>query len=153
MVPLLRNAFFALGLLFLVQVSFSSDLQAFSVAETKIFREGSYTLKMEIQVSGPGKLRKNPVQLSSLKVKIKNERASSQVLKVKTIRAYREPKVYKDIEIREYSISPGQWVTKYFRLPKGKKPFLSDQGFIEIVFENFTIQFSPRKRKFQGPLK
>ena len=153
MVPLLRNAFFALGLLFLVQVSFSSDLQAFSVAETKIFREGSYTLKMEIQVSGPGKLRKNPVQLSSLKVKIKNERASSQVLKVKTIRAYQEPKVYKDIEIREYSISPGQWVTKYFRLPKGKKPFLSDQGFIEIVFENFTIQFSPRKRKFQGPLK
>jgi hypothetical protein len=153
MVPLLRNAFFALGLLFLVQVSFSSVLQAFSVAETKIFREGSYTLKMEIQVSGPGKLRKNPVQLSSLKVKIKNERASSQVLKVKTIRAYREPKVYKDIEIREYSISPGQWVTKYFRLPKGKKPFLSDQGFIEIVFENFTIQFSPRKRKFQGPLK
>ncbi|MBU1209584.1 MAG: hypothetical protein KKH04_22135 [Proteobacteria bacterium] len=153
MVPLLRNAFFTLGLLFLVQVSFSSDLQAFSIAETKIFRQGSYTLKLEIQVSGRGKLRKNPVQLSSLKVKIKNERASSEVLKVKTIRAYQEPKVYKDIETREYSISPGQWVTKYFRLPKGKKPFLSDQGFIEIVFENFTIQFSPRERKFQGPLK
>jgi len=153
MVPLLRNALFALGLLFLVQVSFSSDLQAFSIAEKKIFRQGSYTLKLEIQVSGPGKLRKNPVQLSSLKVKIKNERASSEVLKVKTIRVYQEPKVYKDIEIREYSISPGQWVTKYFRLPKGKKPFLSDQGFIEIVFENFTIQFSPRERKFQGPLK
>lgn len=153
MVPLLRNAFFTLGLLFLVQVSFSSDLQAFSIAETKIFRQGSYTLKLEIQVSGRGKLRKNPVQLSSLKVKIKNERASSEVLKVKTIRAYQEPKVYKDIETREYSISPGQWVTKYFRLPKGKKPFLSDQGFLEIVFENFTIQFSPRERKFQGPLK
>jgi hypothetical protein len=136
MVRLLKNAFFALGLLFLLQISFSSDLQAFSIAETKIIREGAYTLKLEIQVSGPGKLRKTPIQISSLKVKIKNERASS-----------------KDIETAGYPISPGQWVTKYFRLPKGKKLFLNDQGFIEIVFENFTIQFSPRERKFKGPLK
>jgi hypothetical protein len=153
MVRLLKNAFFALGLLFLLQISFSSDLQAFSIAETKIIREGPYTLKLEIQVSGPGKLRKNPIQISSLKVKIKNERASSEVLKVKAIRAYQEPKIYKDIETAGYPISPGQWVTKYFRLPKGKKFFLNDQGFIEIVFENFTIQFSPRERKFKGPLK
>jgi hypothetical protein len=52
MVRLLKNAFFALGLLFLLQISFSSDLQAFSIAETKIIREGPYTLKLEIQVSG-----------------------------------------------------------------------------------------------------
>ena len=151
MVRLLRNAFGALGLLFLLQISLASDLHAFSIAGTKKFREGPYTLQLEIQVKGPGKVRKNPIQISSLKVKIKNERASSQVLKVKAIRAFQEPKIYNDIETRGYSISPGQWVTKNFRLSKEKKPFLSDQGFIAIVFENFNIQFSPRERKFQGP--
>ena len=149
----LRKALWAAGLLGLMQISFSSDLQAFStITETQIFRQGPYTFKLEIQVSGPGKVRKELIQLSSLKVKIKNERASPAVLKVKAIRAFQEPNFFKDLATRSYSISPGQWVTKYLRFSKGKKPFLSDKGFIAIVFENFTIQFSPRERKFKGPL-
>ncbi len=123
MVRLLKNAFFALGLLFLLQISFSSDLQAFSIAETKIFREGPYTLKLEIQVSGPGKLRKNPIQISSLKVKIKNERASSEVLKVKAIRAYQEPKIYKDIETRGLPHLPRTVGDEIFPLTQRKETF------------------------------
>ena len=148
----LRKALWAAGLLALMQISFSSDLQAFSVSETQIFRQGPYTFKLEIQVSGPGKVRKELIQLSSLKVKIKNERTSPAVLKVKAIRAFQESNFFKDLETRSYSISPGQWVTKYLRFSKGEKPFLSDKGFIAIVFENFTIQFNPRERKFKGPL-
>jgi hypothetical protein len=149
MLRLRRKALFALGFFLFLQISFSSDLQAFSISETKKFREGPYTLQVEIQVTGPGKAKRNPMQVSSLKVKIKNERVSSQVLKVQSIRAFQEPKIFTDIETRGYSISPGQWVTKYFRLPKGKKPSLSNEGFIQIVFENFNIQFNPRERKFQ----
>ena len=148
----LRKALWAAGLFGLMQIGFSSDLQAFSIAETQIFRQGPYTFKLEIQVSGAGKIRRELIQISSLKVKIKNERVSSDVLKVKAIRAFQEANVFRDIETRGYSISPGQWVTKYLRLSKGKKPFLSDRGFIAIVFENFTIQFSPQERKFKGPL-
>ena len=146
---LLRNTFWAGSLFFLLQIILSSDLHAFSISETKKFSQGPYILQLEIQVKGPGKAKRNPIQVSSLKVKIKNERASSQVLKVQTIRAFQEPKIFTDIETRGYSISPGQWVTKYFRLPKGKKPFLGDEGFIQIVFDRFNIQFSPREKKFQ----
>jgi hypothetical protein len=149
----LSKALLAAGLLSLVQVSLSSDLRAFSVAETQIFRQGPYTFKMEIQASGPGKIKRDLIQLSSLKVKIKNERASSEVLRVKAIRAFQEPNVFKDIETRGYSISPGQWVTKYLRLSKAKKPFLTPKGFIAIVFEGFTIQFIPQERRFRGPLR
>jgi len=149
----LSKALLAAGLFGLVQICFSSDLQAFSsIVETQTFRQAPYTFKLEIEVSGPGKLKRDLIQLSSVKVKIKNERASSGVLKVKAIRAFQEPHIFKDIETRSFSISPGQWVTKYLRFSKGKKPFLSDKGFIAIVFENFTIQFNPQERKFKGPL-
>ena len=148
----LSKALLAAGLFGLLQISFSSELRAFSVSETQIFQQGPYTFRLEIQASGPGKLKRDLIQLSSLKVKIKNERVSSLLLKVKAIRAFQEPNVFRDIETRGYSISPGQWVTKYLRLSKGKKPFLSDRGFIAIVFENFTIQFSPQERKFKGPI-
>ena len=150
MVRPLSKALFALGLLGFMPIGFSSDLQAFSVAETQMFRQDRYIFKLEVQAAGPGKLRREMIQLSSLKVKIKNERASSEVLKVKAIRAFQEPPIFKDIETRSFSISPGQWVTKYYRLSKGRKPFLSERGFIAIVFENFTIQFSPQERKFKA---
>jgi hypothetical protein len=52
-----------------------------------------------------------------------------------------------------YSIPPGNWGTKYYRLPKAKQPILSTDGYIQISFENFSIQFNPRARKFEGPLK
>ncbi len=148
----LSTALLAAGILGLGQISLSSDLRAFSVAETQVFRQGPYTFQLEIQASGPGKIKRDLIQLSSIKVKIKNERASSEVLKVKAIRAFQEPNIFKDMETRGYSISPGQWVTKYLRLPKAKKPYLTPKGFIAIVFENFTIQFIPQERKFRGPL-
>jgi hypothetical protein len=148
----LSKALLAVGLFGLMQMGFSSDLGAFSVSETQIFRHGPYTFKLEIQAKGPGKLKRDLIQLSSLKVKIKNERVNSEVLRVKIIRVFQEPNFFKDIETRSYSISPGQWVTKYLRLSKEEKPFLGHKGFIAIVFENFTIQFSPQERKFKGPL-
>ncbi len=149
----LSKALWAVGLFILAQVSLPSDLRAFSVAETQIFRQGPYTFQMEIQASGPGKIKRDLIQISSIKVKIKNERASSEVLKVKAIRAFQEPNIFKDMETQGYSISPGQWVTKYLRLSKAKKPFLTPKGFIAVVFENFTIQFSPQERRFRGPIK
>lgn len=142
-------AFTFLGLIFL-----PADLGAFySISETQIFSQGPYAFKMEIQFNGTGTSKKKPLQMSSLKVKIKNDRASSEVLKIKTIRVFLETNVYQDIETLGYPITPGQWVTKFYRLPKGKRPVLSDRGFIEIAFENFTVQFYPRDRKFSGPLK
>ncbi|MBM4332896.1 MAG: hypothetical protein FJ117_17065 [Deltaproteobacteria bacterium] len=153
MARLLRAACISLGLMLFGQIGLASDLHAYSVVEAKIFREGPYAIKLELQVSGPGSLQKEQIQISSLKVKIRNEKASSEVLKIKNIRAFQEPQVYKDIETKGYSVSPGQWVTKFYRLPKGKRPLLSDRGFIEIAFDNFTVQFNPRERKFKGPFK
>lgn len=91
--------------------------------------------------------------MSSLKVKIKNEKAGPENLKVKTIRVYAQPNVYLDLETLGYSISPRQWVTKYYRLKKNKQFILNESGYIEIIFENFSILFNPRQRNFQGPLK
>jgi hypothetical protein len=64
---------------------------------------------------------------------------------------YAEPMVYTDIETLGYSVSPSQWVTKYYRLRKEKQPIVSDKGFIEISFENFTVLFSPQEHRFLAP--
>lgn len=149
----LRIAFMAWGLALFLQMIPVTDLWAFTIIEKKIVKESPYAFKMEVQVYGRGNLKKGPVRMTSLKVKIKNEKAGSEILKVKTIRVYPEPKIYTDVETVGYSIPPGNWGTKYYRLPKGKQPILSDQGYIEISFENFAIQFNPRERKFQGPIK
>jgi hypothetical protein len=91
--------------------------------------------------------------MTSLKVKIKNDRASSNTLLVKSIRAYLQPQVYQDMETKGYPITPAQWVTKYYRLPKNKQPFLGEGAFIEIAFATFSLRFRPGERKFEGPIK
>jgi len=149
----LRIAFMAWGLALFLQMIPVPDLWAFTIIEKKIVKESPYAFKMEVQVYGRGNLKKGPVRMTSLKVKIKNEKAGSEILKVKTIRVYPEPKIYTDVETVGYPVSPGKWVTKYYRLQKQRQPVLSDQGYIEISFENFAIQFNPRERKFQGPIK
>ena len=63
----------ALGLTLFLQTTLFSDLWAFTVVETRNFREGSLTFKIEVQVYGRGNLKKGPLTMSSLKVKIKNE--------------------------------------------------------------------------------
>ncbi len=118
-----------------------------------MFSEGPYLFKMEVQVYGSGSPKKNPMPMTSLKVKIKNDRASSKPLVVKSIRAYLDPQIYQDIETKGYPISPAQWVTKYYRLPKRNQPLMGEQASIEIAFDTFTIRFKPRERKFQGPIK
>jgi hypothetical protein len=143
----------ALGLTISLQTILFADLWAFTVIEKKNFREGSLPFKMEVQVYGRGNLKKGPITMSSLKVKIKNEKAGPENLKVKTIRVYAQPNVYLDLETLGYSISPRQWVTKYYRLKKNKQFILNESGYIEIIFENFSILFNPRQRNFQGPLK
>ena len=153
MIRFLRVAFMACGLALCLQMIPFNDLWAFSINETKVVKESPYSFKMEVQVYGRGNLKKGPVRVTSLKVKIKNEKAGSEILKVKTIRVYPEPKIYTDVETVGYSIPPGNWGTKYYRLPKAKQPILTDQGYIEIGFENFAIQFNPRERKFEGPIR
>ena len=154
MVPLAKMILPLLGFTFFGQMLFPVNLEAsFSISETQVFSSGPYALKVEIQFNGTGRSKKKPMQMSSLKVKIKNDRASSEVLKVKTIRTYMEPNIYQDIETLGYPISPGQWVTKFYRLPKGKRPILTEKGFVEITFENFAIQFFPREHRFSGPKK
>ncbi len=153
MVRFLRIAFMAWGFTLFLQMIPFNDLWAFSINETKIVKETPYAFKMEVQVRGSGNLKKGPARMTSLKVKIKNEKAGSEILKVKTIRVYPQPKVYTDVETVGYSIPPGNWGTKYYRLPKEKQPILSTGGYIEIGFENFAIQFNPRERKFEGPIR
>jgi hypothetical protein len=133
-------------------MAFSPGLLAFTIIERKTFKEGSYLFGLEVQVYGSGSAKKIPLRLNSVKVKIKNERASSKVLEVRAVRAYLEPQVFQDLETRGYPISPGQWVTKYYRFPKEKRPLLGEKGFIQIAFDSFTLTFNPRERKFQGPL-
>jgi len=147
-----RPRWLALGIALFLSIALIPDLRAFSVTGNQMFSEGPYLFKMEVQVSGRGSPKKNPLQMTSVKVKIKNDRASSKPLTVKTIRAYIDPQVYQDIETKGYPITPAQWVTKYYRLQKGKQPLLGEQASIEIAFETFTIRFNPRERKFQGPL-
>lgn len=148
MVRFLRIASVGCGFMLFVLLLLSADLWAFTIIQASNFKEGSYTFKMEVQVSGRGAVKKVPLRMTSLKVKIKNEKASSEILKVKTIRVYTEPGAYIDIETRGYSVSPNQWVTKYYRLRKERQPAVSDKGFIEINFENFAVTFSPRERQF-----
>jgi hypothetical protein len=151
MVRVLRIARIALGFALFVPLVLAADLWAFTIVETSNFKEGPYTFKMEVQVMGRGSIKKPPYRITSLKVKIKNERASSEILKTNTIRVYRDPLVYVDIDTRGFSVSPTQWVTKYYRLRKEKQPLVNDKGFIEIVFENFTVIFIPQEHRFLAP--
>ena len=153
MVRVLRIALIALGFALSVPLFLTADLWAFTIVETSNFKEGLYTFKMEVQVNGRGSVKKAPFRITSLKVKIKNERASSEILKVKTIRVYTDPAVYTDIETRGFSVVPSQWVTKYYRLRKDKQPVVNDKGFIEISFESFTVVFNPRERRFLSPFR
>ena len=143
----------ALAAFFSLQMVLSPDLPAFTIIENKVFTEGPFQFKLEVQVHGRGSAKKLPMAVSSVKVKIKNEKRSSKTLEVKAVRAYLDRQVFQDIETRGYPVTPGQWVTKYYRLPKEKRPLLGEQGFVQVVFDGFTITFSPRERKFQGPLK
>jgi hypothetical protein len=153
MVRFLRIAFMALGFNLFLQMIPVTDLWAFTIIETKIVRESPYAFKMEVQVNGRGTFKKGSVRMTALKVKIKNEKVGSEILKVKTIRVFQESKIYTDVETVGYSIPPGNWRTKYYRLRKEKQPILSGQGYVEICFENFAIQFYPREHKFQGPIR
>ncbi len=145
--------FFSFLFAFSFSLLFSSDLKAFSITENKMFSEGPFLFKIEVQLSGSGSAKKNPMRMTSLKVKIKNDRASSQTLTVKTIRAFLEPQVYQDIETKGYPIAPSQWVTKYYRLSKEKQPILGENASIEVTFDSFKVKFHPREKKFQGPIK
>jgi len=153
MIRFLRIAGMALGCSLFAALILSANLWAFNVVEASHFQQGPYTFKMEIQVNGRGSVKKAPYRITSLKVKIKNERASSEILKVKTVRVYTDPLVYTDIETKGFPVSPTQWVTKYYRLRKEKQPLVSDKGFIEIAFENFTVIFSPQERTFLPPVR
>jgi hypothetical protein len=148
-----RTISLALAVSFLGQMALSPDLSAFTIIENKIFAEGPFLFKLEVQVYGGGSSKKPPLRVNSVKIKIKNERASSKTLEVKAVRAYLNPQAYQDIETRGYPITPGQWVTKYYRFPKEKRPLLEEQGFIQIAFDGFTIAFNPREHRFQGPMK
>ena len=148
-----RISVFALSLVLFLSFVITPDLWAFSASESKLFHQGPFTFKLEISVTGNGSLKKpNPIPVTSLKLKMKNEKASSEVLKVKAIRVYTSPSVFRDIETRDIIVSPGQWVTKYFRLRKEVQPLLGEKGYIEVAFEHFSIQFLPRERKFHGPV-
>jgi hypothetical protein len=143
----------AIPLVFFLSLFITSELRAFSASESKIFHQGPFAFKLEISLTGDGSLKKTaPIPITSLKLKMKNEKASSEALKVKTIRVYIAPTVFRDIETREFSVAPGQWVTKYFRLRKEVQPLLGEKGYVEIAFETFSIQFHPRERKFHGPV-
>ena len=147
-----RISVFAIPLVFFLSLFITSELRAFSASESKIFRQGPFAFKLEISLTGNGSLKKSPpTPITSLKLKVKNEKASSEALKVKAIRVYIAPTVFRDIETREFSVVPGQWVTKYFRLRKEVQPLLGEKGYVEIAFETFSIQFYPRERKFHGP--
>ncbi len=135
---------------FFLTVAGTADVHAFYISETQQFQQGPYAFKMEIQVYGRGNSKKNPMRITSVKVKIKNEKASSEILKVRAIRAYTAAETHSDIETFGYTISPAQWVTKFYRLPKKRQPLLPRDGFFEIDFEKFVVRFSPRDRQFEG---
>ena len=132
-------------------MAFCPGLFAFTIIEKKTFNEGPFLFKLEVQVYGSGSAKKIPMRVNSVKVKIKNERASSKVLDVKAVRAYRDAQLFQDIDTKGFPVGPGQWVTRYFRFPKDTRPLMGSEGFFQVVFEDFTITFSPRERKFLGP--
>jgi hypothetical protein len=138
----------AVGWGFFLIMMWPANLDAFYISETQEFQKGPYTFKMEIQVYGRGSPKKNPLRVTSVKVKIKNKKASSEALKVKAIRAFTAADTHRDIETLGYTISPSQWVTKFYRLPKDKQPLLSGDGFFQVDFERFAVRFSPRDRQF-----
>ena len=148
-----KKTLLALAVSLLLQTGLIPDVSAFTIIENRIFAEGPFLFKLEVQVYGSGRAKKPPLRVSSVKVKVKNQRASSKTLEIKAIRAYTGPEVYKDLETKGYSVTPGQWVTKYYRLSKDNRPLLGEKGFIQIAFDGFTIQFTPQDRKFQGPIK
>jgi len=143
----------ALAAFFFLPIVLCPDLPAFTIIEKKAFNEGPLQFRLEVQVYGRGSAKKLPMTVNSLKVKIKNETRSGKPLEVKAVRAYLDRQVFQDIETRGYSVTPGQWVTKYYRISKDKRPLLGEQGFVQVAFDGFTITFSPRERKFLGPLK
>jgi hypothetical protein len=143
----------ALAAFFSLHMALSPDLPAFTIIENKVFTEGPFQFKLEVQVYGRGSAKKLPMTVNSLKVKIKNEKRSTKPLEVMGVRAYLSPQVFQDIETKGYPIAPGQWVTKYYLLPKEKRPLLGKEGFVQVAFDGFTITFSPRERIFLGPLK
>ncbi len=138
----------ALGLF--LMGAWSGNAGAFYISETKEFHEGPYTFKIEIQVYGRGSPKRNPMRITSVKVKIKNEKASSDVLRVVGIRAFPASDTRRDIDNLGYAISPAQWVTKFYRLPKERQPLFSRDGFFQVEFEKFAIRFSPRDRRFEA---
>ena len=148
---LLKATFIILALFFFLQMAFCPGLFAFTIIEKKTFNEGPFLFKLEFQVYGSGSAKKIPMRVNSVKVKIKNERASSKILDVKAVRAYRDGQLFQDIDTKGFPVGPGQWVTRYFRFPKDTRPLMGSEGFFQVVFEDFTITFSPRERKFLGP--
>ncbi len=136
---------------FLMATIWAPGLGAFYISEVQKFQEGLYTFKMEVQVYGRGSMKKNPLRVTSFKVKIKNEKSSFHNLKIKSIRAYPVPERHSELETLGYTISPAQWVTKYYRFKKEQQPLLTTQGFFQIEFEDFSIRFNPCQRQFQGP--
>lgn len=152
---MIKIAALALGAVFFFQPFWGDELQALPIVESKSFTADSHSFLMEIHVSGGHYKKKRPLMLSSLKLKIRNERTPAGVgdLVVKAIRAYSDPAVLTDIETRGFSIAPGKWVTKFYLLPKKRRIVIGEQGFIEVTFENFIIRFSPKERKFQGPIQ
>jgi hypothetical protein len=131
----------------------ASDSWAFTASEKQTFHHGPFAFKIEMSIKGDGSLKKQiPIPITSIKVKMKNERASAESLKVKAIRVYFVPSVFREVATREFTITPGQWVTKYFHLRKESQPLLGEKGYIEVIFENFSIQFYPREHKFVGPV-
>lgn len=146
----LKKLLLLLGITFLFQLMFNNELFAYSVTESKIFAVGPYAFKLEIQISGKGNLKKSSsLPISSLKIKIKNDRASSQDLKIKAIRIFQEPMVHQDVETKAFIIPPGKWATKYFRLSRRGNHSITTQGFISIEFENFSVRFQVWERKIQ----
>jgi hypothetical protein len=146
----LRIAGLAVAWGFFLFTMWPENLDAFYISETQDFQKGPYTFQMEIQVYGRGSPKKNPLRVTSVKVKIKNKKASPEPLKVVAIRAYSAADTHSDIETLGYTISPSQWVTKFYRLPKEKQPLLNRDGFFEVDFERFAVRFSPGNRQFQG---
>lgn len=148
-----RASLSVLFFFFLLSLFTASELLAFSTSASRLFHREPLAFRIEISLSGDGNLKKpKPLSISSLKIKVKNEKASPEALKVKAIRIYTTPGVFRDVETQEFSISPGQWVTRHFRMRKPVQPVLGEKGYVEVVFEKFSIQFYPREKKFQGPV-
>ena len=69
------------------------------------------------------------------------KRPAREALKVKAIRVYIAPTVFRDIETRDFSVVPGQWVTKYFRLRKEVQPLLGEKATSKSLLKPFPSSF------------